>query len=265
MASVAVPYFEGKQQWALILGGSSGLGLAAARQLAAQGMHLVILHRDRRQRQAELDEEFGLLKTFGTRIIHWNKDALKQETVDECVAGIRNELGGRNSVKVLLHAISKGNLRPLSEGLTESNLVQTASSMAFSLLTWVNALTANELFSPDARIIGLTSEGNKRFLPQYGAVAIAKSALETLIVNLSVELAPKGIRANAIQAGVTDTPSLRRIPDSERILENSRARNPFGKITTPEDVAKVVYLLCTDEAAWINGAIIPVDGGEKNI
>ena len=67
---------------------------------------------------------------------------------------------------------------------------------------------------------------------------------------------------NVIQAGRTETPSLMRIPGNEKPLEVAAARNPPGKMTTPQDVANVIYLLCTDEAFWINGSIIYVDGGE---
>jgi len=77
-----------------------------------------------------------------------------------------------------------------------------------------------------------------------------------------LEFAPFGIKANCIQAGVTDTASLRAIPGSELIKAHSLLRNPFKRLTLPQDVANVVYLLCKDEAAWINGTIIPVDGGE---
>ena len=72
------------------------------------------------------------------------------------------------------------------------------------------------------------------------------------------------IVGNVVQPGVTDTPSLRMIPGSETLLQHAALRNPFGRTTRPEEVADVIYLLCRDEAAWINGALIPVDGGEKN-
>jgi NAD(P)-dependent dehydrogenase (short-subunit alcohol dehydrogenase family) len=76
-------------------------------------------------------------------------------------------------------------------------------------------------------------------------------------------MAPFGIRSNIVQAGVTDTPALRLIPGSERMKADARERNPFRRLTTPADVAGVIALLCTDEASWINGALIRVDGGER--
>ena len=77
-----------------------------------------------------------------------------------------------------------------------------------------------------------------------------------------MEFAPAGIKANCLQAGVTDTASLRAIPGADVLKKHSLQRNPNKRLTTPEDVADVVYLMAKDEAAWINGAIIPVDGGE---
>ncbi len=80
---------------------------------------------------------------------------------------------------------------------------------------------------------------------------------------MALELAAYGIRSNILQPGVTITPSFRMIKGNELIEEQSKMRNPFGKLTRPEDVANVVYLLSCPEELWINGAVIPVDGGES--
>jgi enoyl-[acyl-carrier protein] reductase III len=124
-------------------------------------------------------------------------------------------------------------------------------------------LLLNEnLFCDDARIIGLTSEGANKFWKGYAAVSIAKASLKSLATYMAVEFGKHGIKTNLIQAGITETPSLKRIPESEKLVKLANAINPLGRITTPQDVANVIYLLCTDEAAWINGALIHVDGGE---
>ena len=82
---------------------------------------------------------------------------------------------------------------------------------------------------------------------------------------LAVELAPKGIRINVLQAGVTDTPSLRMIPGVDQLITSTQQRNPLGRLTMPEDVANMVYLLTLPEADWVNGSLIHVDGGEHLI
>ena len=108
----------------------------------------------------------------------------------------------------------------------------------------------------------MTSEGNTKAWKHYAAVSAAKVTLEAITRNIALEFAPYGIKANCIQAGITDTASLQQISGSEKIKEHTLLRNPFKRLTTPDDVANVVYLLSKDEASWINGSVIPVDGGE---
>ncbi len=139
----------------------------------------------------------------------------------------------------------------------------TINAMAISLFDWTTAVFQANLFAKDARIISFTSEGNTKAWKNYAAVSAAKVTLEALTRNIALEFAPYGIRANCIQAGVTNTSSLNLIPGSEKIKEHTLRRNPFKRLTTPEDVANVVYLLSKDEASWINGTLIKVDGGES--
>ena len=134
--------------------------------------------------------------------------------------------------------------------------------MSTSLLDWTRSLLKADLFYPDARIIGLTSEGAHKYLEGYAAVSIAKASLESLAKYMAVEFSTYGLKTNIIQAGITETASLRKIPGIEKLIDGAIKRNPFGRMTKPEDVAGVIYLLCTNESSWINGAIIHVDGGE---
>jgi NAD(P)-dependent dehydrogenase (short-subunit alcohol dehydrogenase family) len=151
---------------------------------------------------------------------------------------------------------------PATAFLEEEDFARTIDSMGTSLLTWARALVERGAFAADARVIGLTSEGNTVAWKGYAAVAAAKVVLESVTRAMAVELAPYGIRSNIIQAGVTDTAALRAIPGHEHLAAHARLRNPFRRLTTPRDVANVICLLATDEAAWINGALIRVDGGE---
>jgi len=146
--------------------------------------------------------------------------------------------------------------------IEEEDLARTIHSMGTSLLGWTQRLRERGMFADDARVFGLTSEGNTVAWKGYAAVAAAKVALESVSRSIAVEMAHFGIRSNIIQAGVTDTPALRMIPGSEHLKAQAVTRNPFGRLTTPEDVANVIYLLSQPEAAWINGEIIRVDGGE---
>lgn len=265
-------HFRGKNFWAVILGGSSGFGLASAKRLAKEGMNLCIIHRDRRQRLPEINAELDLLRGLGIEVLSFNQDALKRENRQQMLVELQEKMNNQSTggVRLLLHAIAKGNLKrmvPAQEKkellLQNEDFALTIQAMALSLYDWTKALWEGELFAQDARILGLTSAGNSKAWPYYAAVSAAKSTLEALVRSMALEFAPFGIRTNVIQAGITDTPSLRMIPGHEDLMEYAEKHNPFRRLTKPEDVAQVVYLLTRDEAAWINGALIPVDGGEK--
>ncbi len=147
--------------------------------------------------------------------------------------------------------------------IDKEDFTHTIHAMGSSIVEWVQDIFHSNLFADDARVLSLTSEGNTIAWKGYAAVSAAKAVLESVTRAIAVEFAPYGIRANVIQAGVTDTPALRMIPGNKRIKAHSKLRNPFGRLTTPEDVANVICLLCTDEAAWINGTLLCADGGER--
>jgi enoyl-[acyl-carrier-protein] reductase (NADH) len=109
----------------------------------------------------------------------------------------------------------------------------------------------------------MTSSGSNRVIPSYGPVSAAKSALEAHCRQLAYELASLGITVNALRGGVTDTPALRKIPGNELLIDGAAARNPSGRLTTPEDVADAVVSLCSPKSHWITGNVINVDGGEE--
>ncbi len=149
-----------------------------------------------------------------------------------------------------------------SSSLTLLDFELTTQAMALSLYDWFKSIFDEQMFAEDSRIISFTSEGGRKAMKNYAAVSAAKAGLEAITRNIALEFAPFGIRANCIQAGVTDTMSLRMIPGSEEIKKYAVRRNPFKRLTMAADVANAVYLLCKKEAAWINGCVLPVDGGE---
>lgn len=254
---------ENTNNWALILGGSSGLGYATALKLAQCGLHICIVHRNGRIEMPVIENNFQKIKETGVEFVSFNIDATNIKKRQRVVQELREK---EIQVKVLIHSIAKGNLKPMT-GNDNSNLANddfkiTIDAMAISLYDWVKSVNENELFSEDTRVISFTSEGSQKAWKNYAAVSAAKSALEAITRNIALEFASQGIRANCIQAGVTDTQSLRMIPGSEELIEYTKVRNPFNRLTLPEDVANVAYLLCKKEAAWINGTIIKVDGGE---
>jgi enoyl-[acyl-carrier-protein] reductase (NADH) len=146
--------------------------------------------------------------------------------------------------------------------LQDEDFTLTVHSMGTSLATWVYETWRRKLFASDARVIGLTSEGNEVAWRGYAAVSAAKTAMEAVARSIAIEYAPYGLRTNVIQAGVTDTAALQLIPGSQHLKATAKSRNPFNRITTTQDVADFIYLMCLDEAAWVNGTVIRVDGGE---
>ena len=250
---------------ALILGGSSGLGAATAKKLAKEGYDLIVVHRDRRSDMPEVNELFDDIRNMGSTCHGFNADAVHPQKQIELWGKVRAALNG-GKIKVLVHSIAKGNLKPMANvngSLGNQDFQLTLQAMAISVFDWVKQIADASCFDEDARIIAYTSEGNSRAIPNYAAVSAAKTALEAIIRNMALEFAPMGIRANCIQAGVTDTKSLRLIPNHKSLLENALRRNPNNRLTTPADVANVAYLLTLPEASWITGTVIKVDGGES--
>ena len=253
---------EFKDTWAIILGGSSGLGLATAHKLAAHGMNICIVHRDRKRALPELEKELRCIEATGVKVLTYNKDGLLAETMAEVISSLP-----KHRVKVLVHSIAKGSLKPMNKNngdtLSKTDLDITLHAMGTSWYLWTNALIEANVFTENPRNIAFTSEGNSKVWSGYAAVSAAKATLEALMRAMAVELAPLGIRTNCIQAGATRTTSFDMIPGSEQLAEMAQKRNPFQKLTQPEDVANAVYLLCRDEADWINGTVLKADGGES--
>jgi enoyl-[acyl-carrier protein] reductase III len=255
--------------WAVILGGSSGFGFASLERLAQKGMNVAALYRETSITEKTLLTRFSAIASAnGVTILPYNINALNTEGREKFIEKFTAEhAASKHSVKLLLHSIARGNLKPLmapdtGDKLSIEDIQFTAYAMATSLLDWTRTILKAELFHHDARIIGLTSEGAHKYWDGYAAVSMAKASLESLAKYMAVEFAPFGIKTNVIQAGITETSSLKMIPGSEKLLEIAKTRNPMGRMTQPDDVAGVVSLLCSDEAFWINGSIIHVDGGE---
>ncbi|ALM07019.1 short-chain dehydrogenase [Sediminicola sp. YIK13] len=256
-----------KNEWALILGGSSGLGLATAKKLARHGFNILVVHRDRRIDFQIIEEEFKSITLNNIELKSYHIDATNPERRMATIKEIYGDLEPNGRIKVLVHSIAKGNLKPMHSDvqntLNNQDFHLTMDAMAISLYDWTKALIAAKLFAEDARIISFTSEGNSKAWENYAAVSAAKAALEAITRNMALEFAPMGIKANCVQAGMTLTNSFNMIPGSEKLKKHALKRNPSGRLTTPEDVANVVYLLTTEEAKWITGTVLKVDGGES--
>lgn len=259
---------EGKG-WALILGASSGFGGATAVELARNGFDVFGVHLDMRQTLPNAQAVMKSIEAAGRRAVFFNLNAADAAKRAEVVETIVKETAADGSfVRVLLHSLAFGALQPViaadpKGALSQRQMEMTLDVMANSLIYWAQDLASRNLLRRGSRIFAMTSSGATRVIRSYGAVSAAKAALEAHIRQLAYELAPLGVTANAIRAGVTDTPALRRIPEGVVLLEHANARNPSGRATAPEDVAKAIAALSDERLYWMTGNVIGVDGGEE--
>jgi NAD(P)-dependent dehydrogenase (short-subunit alcohol dehydrogenase family) len=252
-------------RWALILGASSGFGEACARALAAAGYDIAGVHLDRKAGLEHVREIQADIEGHGRRHRFFNMNAADEGKRREVVDAMATELADGGTIAVLMHSLAFGTLKPYvaEDALTKANIEMTLDVMAHSLVYWAQDVVSRGLMARGGRIFAMTSSGSTRVIPSYGAVSAAKCALESHIRQLATELASRGVTANALRGGVTNTPAARKIPGSERLFAEAARRNPHGRITTPEDVARAVVALSAPQADWITGNVINVDGGEE--
>lgn len=257
--------------WALILGASSGFGGATARELARAGMDVFGVHLDLRSTLPRAERVMEEVRAEGRQAVFFNTNAADPDKRRAVVASIGERLaqeGPDARVRVLMHSLAFGTLQPYimddpKAALTQRQMEMTLDVMANSLLYWTQDLVRAGLLRGGGHIFAMTSSGSTRVIKAYGAVSAAKAALESHIRQLAFELAPLGITANSIRAGITDTPAMRRIPGAVELWERAAQRNPSGRATTTEDVAKAIAALCDERLYWMTGNVIGVDGGEE--
>ncbi len=266
---------DDRERWALILGGSSGMGEATAITLAKAGYNICGIHLDFRAALAHVEEVKAKIEAAGVQALYINMNAADDEKRAAAIEALRerfdaSKAAGREPyVRVVMHSLAFGSLVPfLSEdpkgGVDRKKMEMTQDVMANSLVYWVQDLWRAGFLGQGSKIYAMTSEGSSKVVPSYGVVSSAKAALESHIRQLAMELARHrtGATANCIRAGVTITPALLKIPESQMMIDVTLKRNPTGRMTTTQDVANAILALSGDGTEFINGDIISVDGGE---
>ena len=230
-----------------VTGGSRGIGRAIALRFAANGAKRVAIGYLRNDRAAE--ETAKELRALGTEVVLVRGNVTSARVLEEVRA-----LG---PLDVLVHNAATGVIRPALE-TEDKHWDWTMNANARALLQL--ARVAAPQMSEGSSIVAISSLGAQRVLSNYILVGTSKAALESLVRYLAVELAPKGIRVNAVSGGVVDTGALEHFPNREQMLA-AGAANPVGRLVTPEDMAGAVAFLCSADADMVRGQTLVVDGG----
>jgi enoyl-[acyl-carrier protein] reductase III len=228
----------------LVTGGTRGIGLAIAQRLVADGAAKAVLGYMRNDEAAEraraqVDAEVVLVRG----------EVSKPSVVEE--------LASHGPYGVVVHNAATGVIRPALE-TEDKHWDWTLNANARALLSLARACAPT---MPDgSSIVAISSLGSMRVLENYVLVGTSKAALESVVRYLAVELAPRGIRANAVSGGVVETAALEHFPNKDEMLATVE-RTPARRLVEPNDIAGAVSFLCSDDAAMIRGQTIVVDGG----
>jgi len=239
---------------AVITGSGRGIGRAIALELAARGCNIVVNYFRRRQ---AAEETAHAVEARGAKAIVVKAHVGEEEHIRRLVRAGAEHFG---SVDIFIGNAASGVLKPaMEQGAKEWDW--TMNINARSILFGVQEAFPYMKAQGWGRVITVTSIGSVRVLPEYSLVGVSKAAIEALTRYLAVELAPYGITVNAISPGVVETEALNFFPSKDEIIANAKQRTPAGRLVTPEEVARIVAWLCTDDAAMIVGQTIVVDGG----
>lgn len=238
---------------ALVTGGSRGIGKAIASELGKRGATVIINYlKNHSAAQATVDE----LEAAGVTATRIKAHVGDEAAVKSLVGKIEEEFG---HLDILVNNAASGVMRPAAE-LSAKHWDWTLNINARG--PWMLAVAASRLMPEGSRIINLSSPGSTRVLPAYFAVGVSKAALEAVTRYLAVELGSKDIAVNTVSAGFVMTDAIDVFPDELGVKDIASRPTPAGRVIVPEDVAKVVAMMCGADSEMIRGQVIMVDGGE---
>ena len=231
----------------LVTGGTRGIGLAIAHRLVRDGAARVVLGYLRNDSAAEAAAEE--IRAAGAEV-----DLVRGNIASEKVV---EKIAAAGPYRVIVHNAATGVIRPALE-VDDKHWDWTMNANARSLLALARATAPS--MSEGSAIVAISSLGAQRVLENYVLIGTSKAALESVVRYLGVELAPRGIRVNAVSAGVVETGALEHFPNKEEMLATVD-RTPAGRLVEPADVAGAVSFLCSDDARMFCGQTVVVDGG----
>lgn len=226
----------------LIVGGSSGIGLALTNRLAAEGNRVVVLSRN--QNQLQLSEN----------IEHYKFDMLDES---QNIPSFESEFYG------LAYCPGSINLKPF-KNLKEQDYIDEFRINALGAVKIINHFLPNLKKSEKSSIVLFSTVAVQTGMPYHASIAMAKGAVEGLTRSLAAEFAPK-IRVNAIAPSLTDTPMASKLLSSDEKKEASAKRHPLNSVGKAEEIANAAYFLLSDESSWVTGQILHIDGGMSSL
>jgi enoyl-[acyl-carrier protein] reductase III len=232
----------------LVTGGTRGIGKAIALRFAQLGASRVVIGYLRKDSVAE--EAADELREAGTEPVAVRGNVASQKTVAE--------LASHGPYAAVVHNAATGVIRSALE-TEDRHWNWTMEANARALLSLARACAPE--MEHGSSLVGVSSLGSTRVMENYVLVGASKAALESVVRYLAVELAPRGIRVNAVSAGLVETGALEHFPNREAMLSSSRTRTPAGRMVEPEDVAGAVAFLCSPDAEMVRGHVLVVDGG----
>jgi len=231
----------------LVTGGTRGIGLAIALRLVRDGAKRVVLGYMRNDEAAEQAAE--TVRAAGGEPVLVRGEVSK--------ASVVAELASHGPYRVVVHNAATGVMRPALETDDKHwDWTMKANARALLAIARVTAPAMDE----GSSFVAISSLGSQRVLENYVLVGTSKAALESVVRYLAVELAPRGIRANAVSGGVVDTGALEHFPNKDEMIR-SVERTPAGRLVEPDDIASAVSFLCSPDAAMVCGQTLIVDGG----
>jgi NAD(P)-dependent dehydrogenase (short-subunit alcohol dehydrogenase family) len=246
-----------KGKVALITGGTSGLGLATAKLFVAEGAHVIITGR----RQAELDKAVAEL---GHNTIGVQGDISKLSDIDRLFDTIQKKT---SRIDIVFANAGLGEFAPLGQ-VTEAHFDKTFGvNVKGTLFTVQSALP----LMPEGSVIVINSSMvSIKGVPAFGVYAATKAALRSFARTWAVDLKPRHIRVNVVSPGTVITPGYKnelRLTDDdlEQMKVMTAVSTPLGRTGTPDEVAKAVLFLASDDSSYVNGVELFVDGGAAQI
>ncbi len=242
-------------QTALVTGSSRGIGRAIALRLAAEGADIVVHYR---RNAAAAEDSAATVAALGRRVLMAQAELGEPDALRAMFKRVRETFG---SLDILVANAAATAFKPLME--TRPHHLEKTFAITVNALIAAVQLAAGLMHGRAGKVVTVSGIDVRRYVPLHGALAAAKGAAEVLTSYLACELAPRGIRVNGVNPGFVDTDSARVFGARvyRRLADNIVPYTPMKRVGTPQDIASVVAFLCSDDAAWICGQTLVVDGG----